>query len=138
MIRYSKRPVVIASAFIKKDDKYLLTFDPKFGFWRVPGGRLDFGEKVEDTLKREMKEELNIGIEIIKFLGFGQDTVISTRKKIEASRLLLYFECKIKEGAIKPIAPDEISEMKWLSLNEIKKHKNLEPGMIDFFRRFGL
>jgi len=137
MTKRIKSPVLSVSAFIKKNNKYLLTFDPKFGFWRVPGGRPDFSEKVETALRREMKEELDIYIEIIKFLGFGQDIVISTRKKLKASRLLLYFECKIKKGKVKLMEPREISEMKWLSLDEIKKHKNLEPGMKDFFKRFG-
>jgi len=32
----------------------------------IPGGRLEFGENVESCLKREVKEELNIEIEIEK------------------------------------------------------------------------
>ena len=32
----------------------------------IPGGRLKFGEKLEEGLKREIKEELGITIEIIK------------------------------------------------------------------------
>ena len=62
-----EKPTVIVSAFIEKDGKYLLTLDPKFGFWRVPGGRVEPNEKVEDTLVREMKEELNIEIKILEF-----------------------------------------------------------------------
>ncbi len=30
------------------------------GFWGKPGGAVKFGEKVEDAVKREIKEELNI------------------------------------------------------------------------------
>lgn len=141
MEKGNKRPTVVASAFINKDGKYLLTFCPKFNFWRVPGGRPDFGEKAEDTLKREMKEELDIEIEIIKFLGFGEDVVSFAKKPIQVSRLMLYFECKMKDetkrlSTVNNPCPDEISEIKWLSMNEIKNHQNLEPGMIDFFKRF--
>jgi len=32
----------------------------------IPGGRLKFGEKLEESLKREIKEELGIIIEIVK------------------------------------------------------------------------
>lgn len=64
MTTNNKKPTVVASAFIKKNDKYLLTFSPKFGFWRVPGGRPDFGEKVKDALRREIKEELGAEIKI--------------------------------------------------------------------------
>jgi len=136
MAKKQKKGFVVVSAFIKRDGQYLLVFDPKFAFWRVPGGRVTFGEKVEDALKREMKEELDVEVKVVRFLGFGQDIVTLVQKKIEVSRILLYFECEIKKGKIRPLALSEISEMKRLSLEKIKEHKNLEPGMKDFFRRF--
>jgi len=128
-----KMPVLVVSAFIKKDNKFLLTFDPKFEFWRVPGGKPKFGEKIEDALKREIKEELGVEISIDKFLGFGQDIVTPWRKVI-GSRLILYFECHIISGEIKK--SKEVADFAWLTLKEIKKHKNLEPAMLDFFKRF--
>jgi len=120
---------VVASAFIKRNNKYLLVFDPRFGFWRVPGGRVKFGEKVEDALKREMREEFNIDVKILKFLGFGQDVVTLLKDRLKRSRILLYFECETKKGSIEPKSKTEISQIKWLNINEIKNIKNLEPGM---------
>ena len=38
------------------------------GFWAKPGGGVEFGDKIEDTVIREIKEELGVDIEIIKFL----------------------------------------------------------------------
>ncbi len=54
------KPTLVTSAFVEKDGKFLLVYDPKFKFWRVPGGRVEFEEKVEDCLVREMEEELGI------------------------------------------------------------------------------
>jgi ADP-ribose pyrophosphatase YjhB (NUDIX family) len=128
-----KMPVLVVSAFIRKDNKFLLTFDPKFQFWRVPGGRPKFGEKIEEALKREIKEELGVEISIDKFLGFGQD-MVSLWKKVLGSRVILYFKCHIISGKIKK--SKEVADFAWLSLREIKKQKNLEPAMLDFFKRF--
>lgn len=40
------------------------------GVWSKPGGAVDLKEKVEDAVIREIKEELGVDIELIKFLGF--------------------------------------------------------------------
>ena len=42
--------------------------NPPLGF-ALPGGFVDRGESVEDALRREMKEEINLDIKIEKLLG---------------------------------------------------------------------
>jgi 8-oxo-dGTP diphosphatase len=39
----------------------------------LPGGFVDVGERVEEALRREMKEEINLDVEIIKLLGVYSD-----------------------------------------------------------------
>ncbi len=124
--------VAVASAFVEKDGKFLFTFDPRCGLWRLPSGKIDFGEKAEDTVVREMKEELQIEVGEHEFVGWGQDVVYMLHKTV--SRLLLFFHVKFIRGELKP-DPEEIQEYKWLSLEEIKSHENKEPALDDLFRR---
>lgn len=35
------------------------------GKWEIPGGAVEFGETLEDALKREVKEEINVEINIV-------------------------------------------------------------------------
>jgi len=46
--------------------------NPPLGF-ALPGGFVDRGEKVEDALRREMKEEINLDVKIEKLLGVYSD-----------------------------------------------------------------
>lgn len=133
-----ERPVLVVSGFIKKNKKYLVVYDTNFndeGFWRVPGGRVEYKESVENALIREIKEELNLNIKIKRFLGFGQDIVLVKSRCNPRPRLILYFECDIMSG--KPEMRDKVmKELKWVTLEEMKKLKPLEPAMHDFFKRF--
>ena len=43
------------------------------GFWILPGGRAEIGESAEQTLKREMMEELGAEVEILRLLWFVEN-----------------------------------------------------------------
>lgn len=68
-----KRPVVTTDALILNDKNEVLLakreIDPFKGYWVLPGGHVEYKEKVEDALKREIKEELDKEIEIKKIAG---------------------------------------------------------------------
>ena len=63
----------VVAAIIIKDDKYFIAQrnrNKHMGLsWEFPGGKVEIGETFEIALKREIKEELNIDINIIKKLG---------------------------------------------------------------------
>jgi mutator protein MutT len=59
-----KLVLVAACALVDVDGRVLLTErpagKPMAGLWEFPGGKVEAGERPEDTLIREMKEELDI------------------------------------------------------------------------------
>jgi len=66
-------PGVGCGAAILRDGRLLLVKRrkaPEAGCWNLPGGKVDFGERAADAAKREIAEELGVGIELTRSLGF--------------------------------------------------------------------
>ena len=64
-------PKAVTGSFIINNDKVLLIRwgDNKgswSGKWTVPGGKVEYGEKIEDAVKREAKEETNLSLRNLK------------------------------------------------------------------------
>ena len=83
-------------------------------FWAMIGGSVIAGENSKQTLVRELKEELDINIDIDKLeliTNFRVDSLI-------VETFILYGDFQIKDMKLKK---DEVSDVKWMSLDEIEK-----------------
>lgn len=88
---------------------------PEKGFWSIPGGKVEMFEKLEQALKREIKEETNCDIEIIKLLGIC-DHIIKEEKRHWISPIFL---AKITQGIPKIMETEKHLEMKWFNLKNL-------------------
>ena len=65
------RPLAIC--VFSKDDRILVAegYDPVKGqtFYRPLGGGIEFGERSEDTIRRELREEINVEVGELFYLG---------------------------------------------------------------------
>ena len=85
------------------------------GFWSKPGGTVEFSENVEETVKREIKEEVGVNIELIRFLGFTNHIIKSENQHWIA----LNYLAKVVEGEPKNLEPEKIEEIKWFNFNNL-------------------
>lgn len=69
-MRDKKYPEPTVGALILNDKNEILLI--KSFKWKdkftIPGGHIEIGESIEEALRREVKEEVNLDIEVIKFL----------------------------------------------------------------------
>ena len=58
--------LVVAAALVDVDGRVLIAQRPKGkeleGLWEFPGGKIDAGERPEDALIRELREELGVTV----------------------------------------------------------------------------
>jgi 8-oxo-dGTP diphosphatase len=80
--------------------------------WTAPGGRCDENETVEETLRREVAEEIGVNdLEIIKFLG-------EVPGAKEGDNVLVYL-CST-DSEPKLMEPEKFTEWKWFSMEDYR------------------
>jgi 8-oxo-dGTP diphosphatase len=105
--------VEVVAAVVERAGRYLITRRLEgthlAGLWEFPGGKLLSGEKPEDALRRELKEELGVEAAV----GEVMETVDWTYP--EKSVRLLFFRCAL---AGEP-TPLEGQEMRWVDAADL-------------------
>ncbi|KKP79547.1 MAG: nucleotide exchange factor GrpE [Candidatus Moranbacteria bacterium RIFOXYC12_FULL_36_13] len=93
--------------------------------WDIPGGLLEAGETIEKALKREIKEETGLEVEIgpvIRVSEFPKETK-QFKKEKRSLRFIAYCQ-----GNTEVKLSDEHSEFLWLEIDEAVKKLNEKDG----------
>ena len=78
---------VVGVAF--NDQSVLLHKAEGDDFWLLPGGRVEFGESAEQALIREMREEIDVEVEIVRLLWLVENFFTYENKRYH--EIALYF-----------------------------------------------
>ncbi|PIS42711.1 MAG: NUDIX hydrolase [Candidatus Kerfeldbacteria bacterium CG08_land_8_20_14_0_20_40_16] len=117
-----------ASAIITDSKGQLLLvrrkMNPRKGYWDLPGGFLEEGENPINGLKREMKEELGIDIEISSQIGIYIDDYSGS---YQSKTLNIAYEAKSPKGKITPM--DDVNEVRWFLKTKIPWRKLAFPWL---------
>lgn len=109
---------VVAAIITNNENKIIIAKRKiylKFGgLWEFPGGKVEKEEAYEDAAIRELKEEMDIDIKIVKYFG---ETISNHEDKCIK---LIGFKCIIINGDIKLTDHDEY---KWVSKDELMNYE---------------
>jgi 8-oxo-dGTP diphosphatase len=114
-----KVTVVAACALIDADGRVLLAERPAgrpmAGLWEFPGGKVEEGERPEDTLIRELHEELGITVreECLAPLTFASHSYA------DFHLLMPLYVCRRWEGTV---AAREGQRLAWVKPNRLREY----------------
>lgn len=123
---YGKKVRVRVCGLYWEDNKLLLVNHRSLqvsNFWAPPGGGLEFGETMQDALKREFLEETGLNITILRF-AFGCEFIKDPLHAVE-----LFFHVSKLGGTVKTGYDPElqlIQEVKFMTTAEILVIPSLE------------
>jgi 8-oxo-dGTP diphosphatase len=129
------KTIEVVSAIIRKEDKILTTrrsLGDYKNLWEFPGGKMELGETRGEALRREIKEELEVDINISSYLTTIDYDYPDFHLKMHC------FICHIYDGQLylkvhndaKWLGLEELDELEWvpadtLVIEKLKENKGI-------------
>ena len=125
-------PVPGAQALVERDGRVLLArraLEPRQGLWDFPGGFLDEHEHPLDALRRELREETGLEIEVVEFLGIFMDPY--------DGRTILSLTWLARPAGGEEQAADDVAELRWFAADELPPDEQIAfPGQVEALARW--
>ena len=113
-----KPQIEVAAAIIFKQQQILISQRDEHshlsGYWEFPGGKREKDETLEDCLRREIREELNVEIAVESF--FERVDYDYPEKAVT----LRFYCCRYVRGEVKALG---CRQFKWVPLRELSSYQ---------------
>ena len=129
----NRPPTLAVGAIVIHDDSLLMVLrgrEPNKGLWTVPGGRVEAGEYLADALKREVREETGIDIQVGDLLG------VLERRGDDHHFVILDFLAQPRADTTLT-ASDDAADARWVPLTEVAK-LDCTPRFVETLRGWGI
>jgi mutator protein MutT len=100
------------------------------GLWEFPGGKVEPGESLEECLRRELREELGIEVEV-------GEPLLTLRHTYTHMRITLHvFRCRILSGTPQPIG---CADVRWVPIAELDRYAfpRTDQRIVEWLRQEG-
>lgn len=125
--RYPKHPLPGVGALILRRDKIVLVQrgrNPLKGYWSLPGGLIEPGEKIEAALIREVREETGLIVRPKKLFEIFERIILDPQGRPEYHYILHDYLCTIAGGHLQ--AGDDAGVAAWVPRADLKSLKLTE------------
>ena len=114
-------------AIILKRDSVLLVErgkSPLEGYWSLPGGVLETGERLEEGIRREVLEETGLAVKPLRVITIFERIMPDALGRIEYHYVLIDYLCRVTGGTLK--AADDVSRAEWVARRRLAGYKITE------------
>jgi len=112
-----------AYALTVREGKLLLLKMRATGKYHLPGGGIEVGERIEETLKREIQEETGIEIDVLRLAHFEEVFFYYDPSDTAYHGLHFFYLCNAKTVSTLPdeqVADDSVEQPRWVEIVTLK------------------
>lgn len=135
--RYPKHPLPGVGAIILRRGSILLVQrgrNPLKGYWSLPGGLIETGEKIEDAVMREVLEETGLIIRPKRLFEIFERLMRDAQGRAEYHYILHDYLCTVVGGEL--LAGDDAGHVAWIPRKKLKDLQLTEGTLAVIERAF--
>jgi len=106
--------------------------EPLMGYWSIPGGIVETGEKLEEGIRREVLEETGLDVEPYLMFEIFERIIPDVEGKPEYHYVLIDYLCRRLSG--QPAPASDASQVAWVSESELAGYR-LTEGTLGVIER---
>jgi ADP-ribose pyrophosphatase YjhB (NUDIX family) len=126
--RYPARPLLGVGAVVFRGNEVLLIErgkEPLKGWWTLPGGMVEVGEKLEAAVAREVMEETGLSVKPKGVAAIFERIMPDADGRTEYHYVIIDYLCELEGGTL--LAASDVAAAGWVNVDELDQWK-MAPG----------